>query len=173
MDPFVAIGEIVNAVGLRGEVKLYPLLDFHEPLLDSGFLVWQDGTPARVRRHRPTGGGCLALVTDGCDDRDGAEALVGRELGFLRTSYLDPDFPRPAQGLAFRYLGRRVVAPDGQVIGSVDEVRRAGAQLLLVVPDGAGEILIPAVAPILRPDDGLEGDLVVDAPEGLLDANRE
>jgi hypothetical protein len=52
-------------------------------------------------------------------------------------------------------------------------VRLAGGQLLLVVPDDAGEILIPAVAPILRPDDGLEGDLVVDLPEGLLDVNRD
>jgi hypothetical protein len=30
--------------------------------------------------------------------------------------------------------------------------------------------MIPAVEPILRSDDGLEGPLVVDLPEGLLDA---
>ncbi|MBE0565832.1 MAG: PRC-barrel domain-containing protein [Krumholzibacteria bacterium] len=173
MDAFVAIGEVVKAVGLRGEVKLYPLLDFHEPLLDSGFLVWQDGTAAGILRHRPTGGGCVALLLEGSEGRDRAEELVGRELGFLRASYLDPAFPRPRGGLAFRYLGRRVVTATGDEIGTVDEVRRAGGPLLLVVPDGRGEILIPAVAPILRPDDGLEGDLVVDVPEGLLDVNRE
>ena len=38
--------------------------------------------------------------------------------------------------------------------------------------EGTGEILIPAVAPILRPADGLDGDLVIDPPEGLLDAQR-
>lgn len=172
MDAFVPIGELVKAIGLKGEVKLYPLLDFHEPLLDSGFLVWQDGTPARLKRHRPSGG-CVAVWPEGSDSRDRAEQLVGRELGFLRASYLDPGFPRPGGGLAFRYLGRRVVSPAGEVIGTVDEVRLAGGQLLLVVPDGAGEILIPAVAPILQPDDGLEGDLVVDAPEGLLDVHRD
>ena len=33
-EDFVAIGEIVKAVGLKGEIKLYPLLDFHPQLLD-------------------------------------------------------------------------------------------------------------------------------------------
>ncbi len=135
MDAFVSIGEIVKAVGLKGEVKLYPLLDFHEPLLDSGFLVWQDGTPARLKQHRPSGG-CVAVWPEGSDSRDRAEKLVGRELGFLRASYLDPGFPRPGGGLPFRYLGRRVVSPAGEVIGTVDEVRLAGGQLLLVMPDG-------------------------------------
>jgi 16S rRNA processing protein RimM len=171
MEDFVAIGEIVRAVGLRGEVKLYPLIDFHEPLLASGFLEWDDGTPARLRGHRPGGGG-VVIRPEGSDDRDAAEGLVGRELGFRRASYLDPAFPRPPAGLAFRFLGRRVVTGDGREVGLVDEVRRVGGQLLLVVPDGAGEILIPAVVPILREDHGLEGDLVIDPPEGLLDVQR-
>ena len=171
MDDFVAIGEIVKAVGLRGEVKLYPLLDFHQPLLDSGFLVWGDGTPVRLRSHRPSGG-CVVIRVDGSDDRDGAERLVGQELGFVPARYLEPDFPRPAAGLAFRYLERPVVTTDGHRVGRVAEVRRLGGQLLLVVASGDGEILIPAVEPILRADDGLEGDLVIDPPEGLLDVQR-
>ena len=60
----------------------------------------------------------------------------------------------------------------GDVVGTVDEVRRIGPQFLLVIPDGAREILIPAVAAILRPDDGLTGPLVIDPPEGLLDVQR-
>ena len=172
MDAFVAIAEVVKAVGLKGEVKLYPLLDFHEPLLESGYLEWEDGAPARLRSHRPLSGGCVAVRPEGCDDRDAAEGLVGRELGFRRGSYLEPDFPRPPGGLAFRYVGRPVVTTTGAAVGTVDEVRRAGGALLLVVPDADGEILIPAVPPILRPDDGLEGELVIDAPEGLLDVHR-
>jgi 16S rRNA processing protein RimM len=171
MDDFVAIGEIVKAVGLRGEVKLYPLIDFHEPLLDGRFLLWEDGTPARLRGHRPSGS-CVVVRLEGVDDRDAAERQVGRELGFRRASYADPAFPRPAEGLPFRYLERRVVTGDGREVGRVDEVRRLGGQVLLVVTEGTGEILIPAVAPILRPADGLDGDLVIDPPEGLLDAQR-
>ena len=171
MDDFVPIGEVVKALGLKGEVKLYPLLDYFEPLLDSGFLVWQEGDPVRVRSHRRAGQ-MPALRMQACDTRDQAEALVGRLLGFRRASYLEPAFPRPAGGLPFRYLGREVVTGTGRLVGTVDEVRLAGGQFLLVIPADGAEILIPAVEPILRPTEGLAGPLVIDPPEGLLDVHR-
>ena len=130
---FVTIGEIVNVVGLRGELKFYPLLDFHEPLLESGFLVWSDGTPAAVVRHRVMSGGCWGLAVRGVDRRDAAESMIGRELGFDAGSYLDPAFPKPAGGLPFRWVGREVVTAGGEAVGVVDEVRRVGAQHLLVI----------------------------------------
>jgi len=167
---FVPVAEVVKAVGLKGEVKLHPLLDFHGPLLDSDYLVWEDGSAARILGRRPAGN-CVAVRTDISRDRDAAEALVGREVGFRRDDYLRRDFPRPADGLPFRYLGREVVTADGHPVGTVDEVRRAGSWFLLVVVRDGREILIPAVEPILRADDALEGELVVDPPEGLLDVN--
>lgn len=168
MDGFVRIGEVVKAIGLKGEVKLYPLLDFFEPLLDTDYLVWQDGSPARITAHRPAGS-CLALKVAGIADRNGAESVVGRGLGFRRDSYRQDAFPRPDQGLPFRYLDRPVLTTDGRDIGTVGEVRLGGAMYLLVVPVDGGEILVPSVEPILRFDDALEGPLVIDPPEGLLD----
>lgn len=168
MDRFVRIGEVVKAIGLKGELKLYPLLDYFEPLLDTGFLVWQDGTPVEVINHRPAGS-CVAIKVDGVNDRNGADGMVGRTLGFAAKDYLDEGFPRPETGLPFRYLGREVRTVDGQSLGEVDEVRFGGAQYLLVIPGEKGEILIPSVEPILKFDDDLEGVLQVDLPEGLLD----
>jgi len=170
MDDFVAIADVVKAVGLKGEVKLYPLLDFHEPLLDSGYLVWEDGAPLELLRHRPAGSNLAALPADS-RDRNQAEALVGRQIGFLRRDYLADDFPRPPEGLAFRYLERPVVTTGGERVGTVSEVRLGGGQFVLVVETANGQALIPAVAPILAPDHGLEGELVIDPPEGLLDVN--
>jgi 16S rRNA processing protein RimM len=169
---FVAIGEIVRAVGLRGELKLYPLLDFHAPILATAFLCGNDGQPVKVTRHRVMSGGCWGLAIEGVASREAAEAMVGIELGFAAASYLDPAFPKPDGGLPFRWLGREVVTAAGEPVGTVDEVRRIGPQCLLVIPDGAREILIPAVPAILRPDDGLTGPLVIDPPEGLLDVQR-
>ncbi len=166
---FVPVAEVVKAVGLRGEVKLYPLIDFYAPLLASRFLIWQDGAGAALQNVRPAGQ-CLAVKPAGCDDRDAAEAMVGRQLGFRRRDYLDAEFPRPAAGLPFRYLGRDVRDTAGRVLGEVQEVRRYAAQVLLVIEWEGREVLIPAVPPILQPDDGLDGPLVVDPPEGLFDA---
>ena len=171
MSRFIVIGEVVKAVGLRGEFKLYPLLDFHEALLDSPYLVWDDGGPAEVERHRPASR-CEAVKIRTVNDRNAAEAFVGRELGFMSESYLEPDFPRPPGGLPFRYLGRAVMTVAGRKVGTVEEVRFTGGGYLLVIPDPretGREILIPAVEPILRSDEGLEGTLVIDPPEGLLD----
>ena len=168
IDGFVSLGELVKPIGLKGELKLYPLLDFFPPVLDSSYVVWEDGSPVEVRKHRPAGS-CLGVFIEGIGDRNAAEAAVGRELGFMRESYREPDFPRPAEGLPFRYLGRVVKTVDGDEIGTVSEVRVGGALYLLVVPGTEGEILIPSVEPILRFDDELEGTLVIDPPEGLLD----
>jgi len=51
----------------------------------------------------------------------------------------------------------------------VNEVRRYGHQDMLVLLVAGREVLIPALEPILRGDDGLEGPLIIDPPEGLLD----
>lgn len=171
---FVTIGEIVKAIGLKGELKLFPLLDYHPALLDSSYLVWQDGRSVVIARHRQAGS-CQALKLGEVNDRSAAEAMVGRELGFMSHSYLAADFPKPAGGLPFRWLGREVRTTAGQALGTVEEVRVAGAGLMLVLADPecpGGELMIPALAPILQPEDDLAGTLIVDPPEGLFDVQR-
>ncbi len=164
----IVMAEVVKAVGLKGEVKLYPLLDFFAPILDSDYLVWGDGSPLRISGHRPAGS-CEVVRIPSCDNRSAAEALVGRTLGFVRQSYGEEDFPRPDQGLPFRWLGRNVVTVDHCPVGEVGEVRWTGGQYLLVVMQGEREILIPAVQPILTVNQELDGDLVIDPPSGLLE----
>ncbi len=168
-DPFIPVAEVVKAVGLRGEYKLYPLVDFHAELLETRFLRWRDGGPFRPLEYRPDRS-CVVVRTQECTTREGAEALVGREIGFDRADYAEADFPRPAGGLPFRYLGRTVQLAGGGTVGRVSEVRRYASQVLLVVarPDGS-EVLVPAVAPILQPGDSLDGPLVIDPPPGLIE----
>ena len=171
---FVIIGEVVKGIGLKGEVKLYPLLDYYSELLLSGYAQWSDGKKAEITRFRQAGS-CQALKVRGVDDRNAADAMVGQELGFMSHDYLAADFPKPDEGLPFRWLGREVQTTAGQTIGIVDEVRVAGAGLMLVLKDleqAGQEILIPALAPILQPDAGLSGTLIVDPPEGLFDVQR-
>ncbi len=168
---FVCVGEIVKAIGLKGELKLYPLLDYFDELLDSPYAVWRDGSEARVTSHRQAGS-CVAVKVSGVGNRTQAEGLIGRELGFIRSSYAQPDFPIPPGGLAFRYLGRDVRTTDGTLVGKVDEVRLVAGRHLLVIPDGENQMLIPVVDPIcVVADDSLEGDLTIDPPEGLLDVH--
>jgi 16S rRNA processing protein RimM len=169
-NAFVSVGQIVKAIGLKGELKLYPFMDYFDELLDSPFVVWQDGSEVGIRHYRQAGA-CVAVSVHGVTGRTAAEAMIGRELGFLRSSYEHGDFPVPSGGLVFRFLGRKVCTTDGQSVGTVSEVRLAGGVNLLVIPQGDKEILIPAVSPILEQNDSLEGDLIIDPPEGLLDVH--
>jgi len=173
-NQFVVVGELVKAIGLKGEIKLYPLLNYFEGLLKSNYLVWADGSPAEISKHRQAGA-CRAIKVPEVYDRDGAEAMVGRKLGFMSHSYLAADFPKPEEGLPFRWLGRDVVTVAGEAVGVVDEVRVAGAGYMLVLADreqAGNRLMIPALAPILQPEDGLSGTLIVDPPEGLFDVQR-
>lgn len=165
---FVPIADVVKAVGLKGEFKLFPLLDWYEPLFDTPYLVWDDGAALEILKRRPSGN-CLVVGVADRTDREAAEETIGRSVGFLRSRYAEPDFPKPPGGLPFRYLGREVRTVAGESVGPVDEVRRHGPQFTLVVAGADGEIMIPAVAPILSPDEGTTGPLVIDPPEGLLD----
>lgn len=167
-DAFVAVAEAVKAVGLRGAIRFYPLLDWHEPLLGTGYLEWADGRPFQAEQWRADGS-CWVVKAAGVASREGAEAVVGSEIGFRRRSYAERAFPKPDDGLPFRYLGRSVATVAGQAIGRVVEVRRYATQLLLVVRAGARDHLVPAVPPILQPDHGLEGTLLIDPPPGLID----
>ena len=77
-----------------------------------------------------------------------------------------------AAGLTSYRPGRAQILDTWKDVGTVNEVRFTGGGFLLVIPDPrevGKEILIPAVEPILRSDEGLEGVLVIDPPEGLLD----
>lgn len=169
-DAFISVGQVVKAIGLKGELKFYPFMDYFDELLDSPFVVWQDGSEAGIKRYRQAGS-CIGLSVNGVGNRNAAEAIIGKELGFLRSSYENDEFPKPAGGLAFRYVGREVRTTDGKSVGIVDEVRLAAGVHLLVIPDGNSNILIPAVSPILEMSDSLEGDLIIDPPEGLLDVH--
>ncbi len=167
-NEFVPVAEVVKAVGLKGELKLYPLIDWYEPLLGTEDLLWEDQRPVHCERWR-VHGPCYVVLTDDASNRDEAEGMVGRTVGFLRSRYADPDFPKPPRGLPFRWLGRNVVTSEGELLGEVDEVRLYGAQYTLIVPRGLAEIMIPAVPAILVAEDGLDGPLTVTLPEGLLD----
>jgi 16S rRNA processing protein RimM len=167
-DAFVVVAEVVKAVGLHGEIKLYPLLDWHAPLLGSPYLEWGDRRPLRATAWRRDGTCWVVRLAD-IDSREAAEATVGQRVGFRRERYGEADFPVPDGGLPFRYLGRQVATVAGELVGRVVEIRRYATQPLLVIQSDRGEVLVPAVPPILRPDCGLEGTLLIDPPPGLLD----
>ena len=110
-------------------------------------------------------GGTLVLKLEGVDDRAGAQALTGSELGVRMAEV----WPVPeGTYYVFDLVGCRVVGNSGE-IGVIREVLKMPANDVLVVDSGSREVLIPAVKSVVREVD-LEGRVVtIEEMEGLLD----
>lgn len=175
---FVELGEIVNVVGLRGEIKLLVTGNFDEGILRSEFLRLErpDGTIEAVHcRGQRSRKGSLVVSLQEVTDRDGAGELVGGRLGFLAADYDDPRFPRGPKLAAFAYLDCEVVTADGARIGRVEDVLTLPANWVLQVfggEAGEDEILIPVIDEVIREVDRGRGRIVIEAIPGLLDPER-
>ena len=174
---FVELGEIVNVVGLRGEIKLLATGNFEEAILRSRFLKLERPggkiEAAEYRRHRPKGG-TLVVQLEGIDDRDAAEQLVGGRLGFLAADYEDPAFPRGEKLAAFAYLDCEVETTGGEKIGRVQDVLTLPANWVLqVVADDGRELLVPVIDEVVREVDRESGRVIIEAVAGLLDPDGD
>ncbi len=174
---FVELGEIVNVVGLRGELKILATGNFDEDILRSGFLKLErpggQVEAVEYRRHRPKGG-TLVVSLAGIDDRDAAEKLVGGRLGFLAADYEDPAFPRGDRLAAFAYLDCEVETTGGERIGRVEDVLTLPANWVLqVVSDDGRELLVPVIDEVIREVDREGGRVIIEAVEGLLDPDGD
>jgi 16S rRNA processing protein RimM len=176
---FVELGEIVNVVGLRGEVKLLLTGNFDERILRSEFLRLErpDGRVEEVHcRGQRSRKGNLIVALEEVRDRDEAETLVGGRLGFVAADYDDPRFPRDEGWPAFAYLGCEVVTSDGRRVGLVENVLTLPANWVLqVVGDERGleEVLIPVIEDVIRERDRENRRVVIEAIPGLLDPEED
>ena len=170
-DDMVVVGRIARAHGIRGQVIIDPHTDFPDERFKPGSVLFMRGgetievvTIESVRFHR----GRPIIGLTGVGTMNEAEALAGRELR-VGTDALQP---LPAGSFYHHDLiGCAVETPRGERIGPVTKVEGTGAGSRLVVEGGGGEILIPLVEGICVDVDIAARKIVVDPPEGLLDAN--
>ena len=165
------VGRIARAHGIRGQVIVNLETDFPEERFQPGaeLFVERGGrvepitiTTVRFQHERPV------LGLRGVDTMNDAEALAGLE---LRVP-IDRLTSLPA-GMFYRHdlIGCRVATKTGETVGIVSDVEGTMAGSRLVVDGSAGEVLIPLAAEICTTIDPASKQIVIDPPEGLVDAN--
>jgi 16S rRNA processing protein RimM len=170
-DDLLLIGRVARTHGNRGQVIVNLETDFPEERFTVGqvVLVGAAAGPAarriesvRFHQGRPIVG--LEGVTSMAD----AEALAGAELWLRQTDVA----PLPS-GTFYRHdlVGCEVRDVRDVVVGRVTAVEGPLERSCLVVDGGRGEILIPLVEEICVRVEPAAGVIVVNPPEGLLDAN--
>lgn len=165
---FLAIGSIVKAHGIRGEVAVEVLTDDPDRFatLEMVYLGTPDvASPIALKAHRWHRDRVL-LTFEGITTRTEAEQLKGLlvEVPIDEALPLDEDHYYPHQ-----LIGLQAVSDEGEALGEVVDFLETGANGVYVVRNHEREILLPAVADVVLAIDLEAGLLTVHLMEGLLD----
>jgi 16S rRNA processing protein RimM len=146
-------------------------LDFADSvsLTDVGRVFLERGgesTEFKLESTSPLGKGTRRIILAGISDATQADAWKGASV-MLAESDMPP--VEPGQFYYEHLIGCRVVTDAGAPIGEVAETFSNGANDIIVVRDGAREVMIPVIADIVKEID-IEGKLITITPiPGLLD----
>ena len=130
-----AVGKVIGAKGLRGELRLRLFRASNTYLSANRILIGE--REHAVRKLVWSDGHTAVCTVDGLADRTQAEAVVGQ------TLYADPAWYAPGEGPIEQLLGARAIdadtgAPLGREVTAIDT---NGAQDLLVL----GDVMVPYV----------------------------
>lgn len=162
----IKIGRIVNAVALRGEVKVYNYSDRRQRYEELSRIIVdnQEYEIEKVRYQQQT----VILKLAGVEDRNAAEAMKNKDV-FITEEDLRP---LPEDTFYIRDLiGLDVLEADsGQKLGVLKEVLQPSSQDVYVVAlTAGGEAMIPVVREFVREVSVEQGFIKVKPIEGMID----
>ena len=158
----IVVGRIVNAHGIRGEVRVQPI-NQHPAFLTCFKTFYLDGKPIRPTANH-VHKSLVLMKFPGVDDMDAALALKGRTLAIRRA-----DAPLgPGECFDEELLDMEVYnEADGALLGRITRVDTYPASKVYTVR-GQKEYLIPAVPEVFIKSVDLDGDrMEVHVLEGM------
>lgn len=161
----IKLGQIVSAVGIRGEVKVDPYTDTLKRFEELSSLILESKSVgiSGVRYMK----GKVILRLEGVEDRNAAEALRGKYLWLRREDMWE--LPEDTY-LVKDLLEMRVIDEKGNAIGRLKEVVLGSAQDLYQIETDQGKtFLIPAVGEFIREVNLSEKTMTVHLVEGLVE----
>jgi 16S rRNA processing protein RimM len=172
----IRIGRITGVHGLRGGLRFRPDYPESESIETVERIFLTDGDSASeaaidAREYRivglsQIGRGTVRLMLEGVTDANLAEPLTRKNV------FADErELPPPAENeFYFRdVVGCEVFLTDGRRIGIVEEIIATGANDVFVVRGEDKEVLVPAIADVVKEIDVAARRVVIEAVPGLLD----
>jgi 16S rRNA processing protein RimM len=168
-DGFIAVGMITSAHGLRGEVKVELHTDFPERFApEVTVYLGEELDQVTISSARPHQGQML-LIFHGIESRAGAEAVRSIWVCIPEEEAVDLE---EDTFVVHDIRGLSVQTSSGQILGTVGQVLFTGANDVYIIetPDEPHrEILLPAIAEVIKKVDLENGILTVELLPGLLD----
>lgn len=144
----VVMGKIVAAHGIKGWVKIQTYTEYLDSLLDydTWYIgkeeVWRPLEVLEAEVHSKV----LVAKLEGVDDRTAAERYKGQLIAVPRS-----ELPEQEEGEYYwsDLIGLKVLNLAGEELGTVDTLLETGANDVLVVKGGSGELLIPFIEDVI------------------------
>lgn len=166
MSRLIALGAVMGAHGVRGELRVRPYNDDSVLIFDVERVTLRHGGSEQmhvIESVRPGNKGWLVSL-DGIATPEQAKALHGAELCVPRDA-----FPALAPGEYYfvDLPGLAVVASDGASVGHIERVQQYPASSVLCVSTPGGTLEVPMHERYLVSVDVAQGRVVVDHLEDL------
>lgn len=160
-------GKVVKTKGLNGSMKVASFLS-NANILESVKEVFigrgkQDAVPFPVKRIRIKQT-VFFLDLNGINDIDAAQNLVGSSV-MIPLKILE-ELPND-EYYWHELVGMSVVTEEGNVLGKIESIFPTGSNDVYVCSGGEREILIPAIADVIRNIDRRNRLMVIRLIEGL------
>lgn len=163
----IEAGIIVKLSGLNGRLKVRSYLQSSD-LIESLKIIFvkqenQEAKPFKLKKIRSEGKSFL-INLDGVEDSESAKKFLGCEV--LITSDNLKALP-DGEYYWKDIIGLDVYTEDDRLLGTVESIIPTGSNDIYVCTGGEREILLPAIADVIREIDVSKGRLVVRLLEGL------
>jgi 16S rRNA processing protein RimM len=159
------LGQIVSAVGLKGELKVYPFTDYRERFEELESLFVEDQL-VQIEKVRYGNNNVVILKIRGVDDRTSAEKLRGRFLLIDRKNARE--LPEDTYFIG-DLIGLTVVDDQDTIIGTLVEVIQNKSQDLYEIRTTKGiTFLLPAVEEFVLAIDINARKMKIHVIEGLI-----
>ncbi len=170
----IKIAKIVNAVGLKGEVKVYNYSDVRERFEELDEIIISGRKQETVRKILKVRyqGNMVILTLEGVDDRNKAEALKDSDIYITEADLRE----LPEDTFYVRDLIGMKVIDEGAYgeIGILRDVLQNTSQDVYVVRTADGkDVLIPAVKDFIKSVDRDGGIITTSLIPGFIDEGAE
>ncbi len=158
---YVAVGRVLGAFGLKGELKVQSLTDNDDRFAPKSKL-WAGQQPVSVATSR-FAQGLVFLTLKGFPDRDAVEQFRHAMLQIPEDA-----LPPLEEGEYYRFqlLGLDVVDREGAPLGTLAEIIETGANdVYRVHPEEGADILLAALDDVIVSIDLAARRMVVDPPD--------
>ena len=157
MESRMELGKIVNTVGLKGEIRVWPYIDYFDKVKK----VYINGKEHEIERTRNHKNVVIIKLKD-INTIDEAESLKDMMIEMERK-----DAPSLPEGIYYinDLIGFEVYSDDGKFLGTLDDIFNTGANDIYQV----GDILLPAIKDVIKQIDTDNQKIIIHLIDGLIE----